>query len=69
MSNSLITDDRGPQVIGVSVAMIILSTLAVAFRFWSRKISTAGLWWDDWTILLALVSSFLIDDIRLDSKF
>lgn len=63
MSDSLITEDRGPQVIAVSVAMITLSTFAVAFRCWSRKVSKAGLWWDDWTILLALVSSFLIDDI------
>ena len=63
MSDSLLTDDRGPLIIAISVVIIILSTLAVTFRFWSRMISKAGLWWDDWTILLALVSSFLIDDI------
>lgn len=62
MSESLITDDRGSQVVGVSIAMIILSTHAVAFRLWSRKTSKAGLWWDDWTILIALVSSSLTDD-------
>lgn len=41
--------------------MTILPTLAIAFRFWSRIITTANrkLWWDDWLALLAWVSAIL----------
>ena len=39
------------SVITVSVAC----TIAVALRFLSRRLIRAQLWWDDWTILAALL--------------
>ena len=46
---------RGPYLLWVSVGVIIVSTLAVALRFASRKIAGLLLLLDDWTILIALV--------------
>ena len=46
-----------PKIIAVSVVLIILSTSAVILRFISRMLSKAGLWWDDWVIVAALVMS------------
>ena len=48
-------DDRGPWVIGVAAGAIVFTTVAVALRCWSRTLVKAGLWWDDWTILISLV--------------
>lgn len=36
--------------------MIALSAIAVALRFASRRLSGVQLSWDDWLILIALVS-------------
>jgi hypothetical protein len=40
---------------GINIALAILATFAVAGRFWARKAINAKLWWDDWTILVALI--------------
>ena len=49
-------EDRGPQIAAVAYAMFVLSTVAVALRFWARHaVPKAHLWWDDWVALLALV--------------
>lgn len=52
----------GPTIPPVCLAMIILSTVAIILRFWSRAV-TGGksafrerYWWDDWLALIALVS-------------
>lgn len=47
--------DRGPAINAVQVLMIILATTSVIMRFIARRMSAAGLWWDDWVILGALV--------------
>ena len=48
--------NRGPQIKAAAYTMLILATIAVALRFWSRHISQkAGFWWDDWFALIALV--------------
>ena len=44
-----------PRIIAASVVLIAISTVAVALRFLSRMVSKAGLWWDDWTMLAAMV--------------
>ena len=50
-------DDRTVQIIGITIAMIALSTLAVILRWWPRLLSKdVDFWWDDWTALGALVS-------------
>lgn len=48
--------DRGPMIRGVNGFLIGISFLAVLIRFVSRKLSKAGLGWDDWLCLAALVS-------------
>ena len=54
---TLAVEDRGPEINGYGIAMIVLSIIAVALRFWSRYLAKkAGFWWDDWFALAALVS-------------
>ena len=48
--------DRGPHLVRVCSVMIALSAIAVALRFVSRRLSKAGLYWDDWLIFIALVN-------------
>lgn len=47
--------NQAPTIIATSAVLISLSTIAVILRFIARHLSRAGLWWDDWTILLSLV--------------
>ena len=57
MSDSL-TANRGPQVVSAAAAIIVLSTIAVGFRVWSRALSKkAEFWWDDWAAIAAWVSA------------
>lgn len=45
-----------------SCAAVVLVTLAVIARLVARRMSAASFWWDDWTIVLAVVwdiSSYL----------
>lgn len=49
------TGDRGPAINAVQVLMIVLATSSVVLRFIARRMTAAGLWWDDWVILAALV--------------
>ncbi|MCJ1408687.1 hypothetical protein MMC19_002762 [Ptychographa xylographoides] len=53
-----ITANQSPRIIGVSVTLIVIATVAVVLRFVSRLVSKAGLWWDDWMIVAALVVSW-----------
>ena len=46
---------QAPRIIATSVTLIVISAVAVALRFIARHLSEAGLWWDDWTILGAMV--------------
>lgn len=39
-----------------TIAAIVPATIAVALRFFARYVSSAGFWWDDYTIVLSLVS-------------
>ena len=57
------TDDdpqatRQPAIIGVAVMLLFLSTTAVVLRLIFRRTSKIGLWWDDYTIIVALVMSW-----------
>jgi len=49
--------NQGPKIIAVSAVLIAISTIAVILRFLSRMVSKAGLWWDDWLIVGAMVRS------------
>ena len=50
--------DQEQRVIASGIALIVLSTIFVILRFISRLIANAGLWWDDFLVLLALVLSY-----------
>lgn len=54
-------DDTGPNVniawriwVG-TIATLVPATISVVLRFIARYVARAGYWWDDWTILVALV--------------
>jgi hypothetical protein len=46
---------RGWTYLGVNILFLILVTVVVAARFWSRRLTKARYGWDDWLILGALV--------------
>ena len=48
--------NKGPHLVRVCSVMIALSAIAVGLRFASRRLSGVQLSWDDWLILIALVS-------------
>jgi hypothetical protein len=48
-------EGRQPLILGVSVVLMALATLSGILRFISRRIMQAGIWWDDWCSLIALV--------------
>lgn len=41
----------------VGAIMIVLSVIAVIFRFYTRFRMKAALWWDDWMALAAVISA------------
>ena len=41
-------------------ALIILSAIAVALRLLSRRLSRAGLWYDDYAILVAMPLAWML---------
>ena len=53
-----VNDSQSSRIIGTCVTLIVISTIVVALRFVARHLSRAGLWWDDWTILAALITSY-----------
>lgn len=55
LSPSFLAQSRVPAIYASMIAVSVLCTLAVALRFLCRRLVKAVLWWDDWTILAALV--------------
>ena len=53
--NPSLYDDRSNQVVGASIALIILPTFVVFLRLLSRWISHAGFWWDDAAVVLSMI--------------
>ena len=47
--------NRGPALNALQIVMVVLATSAVLLRFVARRMSAAGIWYDDWMILAALV--------------
>lgn len=52
----------------VGAVMIVLSVLAVVFRFYTRFHLKAVLWWDDWMALAAVVSAAAAGALVLAGK-
>lgn len=48
--------DGGNATLGVSGLVIVLAVISVGLRFYTRVFTRAGLWWDDWLILAAVVA-------------
>ena len=51
--------DQSSRIVAASITLMVLSGIAVGMRFIARHLSRAGLWWDDWTILVAMVPAVL----------
>ena len=47
---------RISKVYGGTIPLIVLATTLVVTRLIARRVSVAKLWWDDYTIIAALVS-------------
>lgn len=48
-------ENRNGDILGASIILLILPTLAVTLRLLSRWMSRAGFWWDDATVILAML--------------
>ena len=53
---SVYEESRVGEVYGGTIPLLVLGTLLLIARIIARKISAAKLWWDDYTIVVALVS-------------
>lgn len=53
--------NRAPTLIAVTWVECSLSTIVVALRFYCRVRITRNVWWDDWVILITLVTTLLKD--------
>ena len=47
------------QTVGVTIFLTVMALIAIVLRFCARRLKKVGLGWDDYTILLAMVSSLL----------
>ncbi|KAM0805101.1 hypothetical protein BDR22DRAFT_817585 [Usnea florida] len=54
MSNDIYYQSRTAGIYGGTITLIIVAAIAVALRLTARSISAANLWWDDWTLVIAL---------------
>lgn len=52
-------DDRGPVVLAVTIAMLVISSFFIILRFVSRIGIVRRVGWDDYTILIAWVPTLL----------
>lgn len=51
--------EKGPVIIAATSVALGFTSIFVALRLVVRIWITKSLWWDDWTILLAMVSRCL----------
>lgn len=47
--------NRTGDIYGSMITLTVIAIIAVILRLFARKISKASFWWDDWTIIIALV--------------
>lgn len=63
---------RVPEIYAAVITVTVACTIAVFLRFLCRRMVKAGLWWDDWTMLAALLfewalsGNLLYDTANLD---
>ena len=49
-------DTKVPKILGVNIALLIIASLAIALRFFSRYVHAGQIGADDWIILVSLVT-------------
>lgn len=54
-----ILDDRSAEVVGTAIGMAVIATAAVTLRFECRRQMKVLISWDDYLMLLSLVSRHL----------
>jgi hypothetical protein len=59
LPNYINPESRKPLVLGVEITLTFIASLFVAARFYSRTYIKHVLGWDDWLMLVAMVSSSL----------
>lgn len=50
----------GVVALGFTIAITAMSTLFIILRFWARKMTRFGLWWDDWLAIATLVCLYAV---------
>lgn len=50
-----IYESKAPQCYAAAIATYLFAVIAVALRFWARRLMKAEIWVDDWTAAAALV--------------
>ena len=55
LSPPFLAQSHVPAIYAAVITVSVLCTIAVALRFLCRRLVKAVLWWDDWTILAALL--------------
>lgn len=55
IKSSMYYQTRVPDLYAATITLAIVQTIAVGARLAARKLSAANFWWDDYTIVLALV--------------
>lgn len=56
MSSDIYYQSRTSDVYGGTISLILVAVIAVSLRLTARRLSAAGFWWDDWTLVIALVN-------------
>ena len=54
-----IDDDRGPQIISVSIFLIVITSVVIVLRFMARKARRLPYEWDDWLSVGGLIFTIL----------
>ena len=62
LSSAFLAQSRVGAIYAAVITVSIASTIAVASRFVCRRMVKAHMWWDDWTMLAALVSISKVED-------
>lgn len=61
-------ESRQPEIVGVATMLLFVSSLAVVLRLLFRRWTDLGLWYDDYTIIVALVCSSLNSSLVLTDR-
>lgn len=66
MASVLDVEESPGKMYALATVLIWLAAVAVALRCWGRRMTKAGLAWDDFLIVIALVCFFITDPMALN---